>query len=86
MRVSCAAFAAILAASSAANADTVELEWSFADGHVDRETRPLGEQGGVAVFALPRNEIVARGASSLAVTPDFAVARKGDDGFWFFSD
>ena len=66
-------------------AETIELEWTLPDGRVEREVCPLPEKDGVAVFSLTRDEIVARGASSLAMTPSFARARKGDDGFWVFS-
>lgn len=55
------------------------------DGRVECETRALPERDGVATFALSREEIASRGATSLAVTPDFARAHKGDDGFWVFS-
>ena len=72
-----------LAASS--SAAMMELEWTLPGGKVERETRPLPEKDGVAVFSLSRDEIKSRGASSLALTPDFARARKGDDGFWVFS-
>lgn len=72
---------AVLTARSAA----VELEWTFPGGRVERESRPMEEKDGVAVFSLSREEIRSRKALSLAVTPDFARARKGDDGFWVFS-
>ena len=63
----------------------MELEWSYRDGHTEREVRALQESGGTAAFSLARSEIIARGAASVALTPDFARARKGDDGFWVFS-
>ena len=64
----------------------IELEWTLPDGRIEHESRDLPERDGVSVFALSRDEIRSRGAVSLAVTPDFARARKGDDGFWVFSD
>ena len=82
MRVACGI--AILLASFA-HASVIELEWTMPDGRVERERRNLVENDGVATFALTREEIASRGAWSLAVTPDFARARKGDDGFWVFS-
>ena len=78
-------FAAWCAFAGMAHAATMELEWTFPDGRVERETRPLEEKDGVSAFSLPRTEIVAKGAKELAMTPDFARARKGDDGFWVFS-
>ena len=82
MRVACG-IALLLA--SCVHASVVELEWTMPDGSAERETRELAEKDGVATFTLSRGEIVSRGASSLAITPDFARAHKGDDGFWVFS-
>ena len=79
-------FGLALASAVAANAATIELEWTFPDGRVERETRALEEKDGSSVFSLPRAEIAAKGARELALTPDFARARKGDEGFWVFSD
>ena len=79
------ALAAWCAFAGVAHAATIELEWSFADGCVERETRALEEREGVSVFSMPRTAIAAKGAAELALTPDFARARKGDDGFWVFS-
>ena len=70
----------------AAASATMELEWTFPDGRVERETRPMAETNGVSIFPLSRVEIAAKGAKELALTPDFAQARKGDDGFWVFSN
>ena len=63
----------------------IELEWTFPDGRVVRERREVPENHGVTVFGLSRGEIAGRQASSVAITPDFARAHKGDDGFWVFS-
>lgn len=79
------AFAAAMAALPASCA-IIELEWTMPNGRVERETRPLPEKDGSAVFSLSRDEISSRNALSLALTPDFARARKGDDGFWAFSN
>ena len=64
----------------------IELAWTFADGRCEVERRALDEKDGVAVFGLSQTEIVTKGAKSLALTPSFAVAHKGDRGFWVFSD
>ena len=69
----------------AASASVVEVEYSMPGGRVERELRDMPETDGVCVFALSRDEIRSRGAVSIAVTPDFARSRKGDDGFWVFS-
>ena len=69
----------------AASASVVEVEYTMPGGRVEREWRDMPETDGVCVFALSRDEIRSRGAVSIAVTPDFARARKGDDGFWVFS-
>ena len=79
-----AAFACV-ALGSAASASIVEVEYTMPGGCVEREWRDMPEADGVCVFALSRDEIRSRGAVSIAVTPDFARARKGDDGFWVFS-
>ena len=73
------------AVAMAADAATMELEWTFPDGRVECETRPLEEKGSLSAFSMSRAEIAAKGATELALTPDFARARKGDDGFWVFS-
>ncbi len=84
--VSSAAVALCLSLSAAVcDAATIELEWKMPDGRFVRETRDLPEKDGISVFALSRAEIVSRGAKSIALTPDFARAKKGDDGFWVFS-
>ena len=75
----------VFAAVFSANGAMMELEWTYPDGRVERETREMPEKDGVAVFSLARGEIAGRGADSLAMTPDFARARTGDDGFWVFS-
>lgn len=78
-------FAVVLFCASIVRASTIELAWTMPDGCVKREVRELKETDGVAIFALKKEEIAARKALSLALTPDFARARKGDDGFWVFS-
>ena len=63
----------------------MEILWRFGDGTSSVERRALAEEDGVAVFTLPRAEIVAKGAKSVELTPDFARAKKGDRGFWAVS-
>lgn len=63
----------------------MEILWRFKDGAPSVERRALVEKDGVAVFTLPRAEIVAKGAMSVELTPDFARAKKGDRGFWAVS-
>ena len=75
----CAAF------GFAASASVVEVEYTMPGGLVERELRDMPEKDGVCVFSLSRDEICSRRAVTIAVTPDFARARKGDDGFWVFS-
>ena len=43
-----------VATAVAASAATIELEWTFPDGRVERETRPLVEKDGSSVFSLTR--------------------------------
>ena len=75
-----AAAAALLSGATAAA--EMELAWTMPDGSVKTERRPLADADGAVRFVLPRAEIAARGAVRLALTPDFATARKGEDGFW----
>jgi len=63
----------------------MEIRWLLKDGTAAVERRPLAEKDGVAVFTLGRDEIVAKGATSVELTPDFAHAKKGDAGFWAVS-
>ena len=79
-----AAFACV-ALGSAASASLVEVEYTMPGGRVERELRDMPESDGVGVFTLSRDELISRGAVLISVTPDFARAQKGDDGFWVFS-
>lgn len=63
-------------------AASLELAWTLKDGHVEKETRELVESDGVSSFKLAASSIRAKGAKRLAVTPDFATAQKGEDGYW----
>ena len=78
------AFAACCIAGAASSSD-MEIRWHLGDGSTEIEHREMEERDGVAVFALTRSEIIARKASSVELTPDFARAKKGDRGFWVVS-
>ena len=78
----CLGAVAVALLSVAAPADEMELAWTMPDGSVEIERRPLVEAGDVIRFALTRAEVAAKGAVHLALTPDFAVARTGEDGYW----
>lgn len=60
----------------------IELAWTLKDGRSEIEKVQVEERDGVTRFALPQAAIRAKGAKRLAVTPDFARAKKGDDGYW----
>ena len=60
------------------------IESTGTDGTRSVENVEVPERDGVAVFRMTQAEIVARKAKRLALTPDFARARKGEDGFWVF--
>ena len=60
----------------------IELAWTLKDGSTSVEKVQAEEKDGVTAFAIPKAAIVAKGAKRLAVTPDFATAKKGDAGYW----
>ena len=60
----------------------LELAWTLKDGRVEKETAPLVDKDGALTFSLSAAAIRAKGAKRLAVTPDFATAQKGEDGYW----
>ena len=72
-------------AGFALSAAEVELAWTLDDGRVVKERRGLVELDGVSSVRIPAAELRAKGAKRLALTPDFARARKGEDGFWVVS-
>ena len=59
------------------------LNWTMPDGRVVEETRELVPVAGGERLVLSRDEIRSHGAKRLDVTPDFATATKGEDGYWF---
>ena len=80
-------FIAFMACASAfeAFAARMEIEWAYPDGRTVKEERTMEEKGESCFFRLPREEIAAKKAKSVAFTPDFARAKKGDAGFWVFA-
>ena len=61
------------------------IETTSADGKKAVENVEVPETAGVATYRLTQAEILARKARRIALTPDFAKARKGEDGFWVVS-
>lgn len=85
MNVKNALALAVCCIASVAIASEMEIRWHLRDGATEIEHREMEERDGVSVFALARSEIIARKASSVELTPDFAKAKKGDRGFWAVS-
>ena len=59
------------------------VETVTSDGKTARETAEVAEKDGVVRFVWPKAKIPAD-VRSVTVSPDFAVARTGDEGFWVF--
>ncbi len=59
----------------------VELTFTYADGHVERKTQALVQEGAVQRFRLRAAEIPP-GLKHLAVRPEFATATTGEDGYF----
>ncbi|MBQ3749625.1 MAG: hypothetical protein II863_19610, partial [Kiritimatiellae bacterium] len=66
-------------------AATAVLNWTLPDGRAVTETCDLKTVDGGVRLEVSRDKILSMKAKSLDITPDFARARKGDDGFWVFS-
>ena len=77
-----ATLAFLLSLGLTASAASLELSWTMKDGHVEKETRDLVETDGISSFKLPASVLRAKGAKRLALTPDFATAQKGEEGYW----
>ena len=77
-----AALVAVVTGVLAARASEVELKWTLEKGGVEKESRALVEKDGAFSLRLSRDEIRAKGAKKLEIVPDFARAKKGEDGFW----
>ena len=76
---------AVLLAGSVLPAAELEFAWTLDDGRVVKESRGLVEKDGVSSVRIPAAELRAKGAKKLTLTPDFARAKKGEDGFWVVS-
>ena len=65
-------------------AAAVTLQWTGADGRVTSETRELAAvREDVAELVVTRAEIAAKGGvRELRMRPDFAWAKRGEEGFW----
>ena len=62
----------------------IELRWRFGDGSVAREGATLERRAdGTLALRLSAECIRSRNAASLAVTPSFGRADKGEAGYWF---
>lgn len=61
----------------------VVVEAFLPGGSRSSETIEISEKNGVSVFRLPKGAIVARKAEKIRITPAFARAEKGEEGFWF---
>ena len=60
------------------------IETTSTDGVKSVENVEVPETAGVAVYRMPRADIVARHAKRIVFTPDFARAKKGEEGYWVF--
>jgi len=79
------AFFGACAAACALSGAQIELDWTLKDGTRETQVLPLPEKDGVAAFSIPRATLIAKGAKRLALTPDFAHAQKGEEGYWVVS-
>ena len=61
------------------------IETVTSDGKKFVEQVEVPEISCTASFCLTRQQIVSRRARRIAITPDFATARKGEEGFWVVS-
>ena len=68
---------AVLAASAA----QVTVETTLLDGRKTSVVQPLEVRDGRAAWRMTRADVPAN-VKSIAVWPDFAEARKGEDGYW----
>lgn len=80
-----AVLAVAVGVSVPVSAAEIMISWHFENGETAIENRQMVEKDGVAVFTLGKDEIASRRADSVELTPDFARAKKGDEGFWVVS-
>ena len=59
------------------------LNWTMPDGKVVSETQELVPFADGVRLELSRDTILSKKAKRLDIVPDFAHAKKGEDGFWF---
>ena len=62
------------------------LDWTMPDGSVVSETRELLPFDGGMRLVVSREQLRSMKAKRLTVTPDFATAKKGEDGYWVMPD
>ncbi len=70
-------------AALAASAAQVTVETTFLDGRKTSVVQPLEVRNGRVTWRMARADVPAD-VKSIAVWPDFAEARKGEDGYWVF--
>ena len=58
------------------------LDWTMPDGSVVSETQELLPFDGGVRLVVSREQLHSMKAKRLTVTPDFATAKKGEDGYW----
>ena len=62
----------------------ITLLWTLPNGETSCESVALEQrQDGTSALRLSAESIRSRGAASLAVTPSFGHADKGEAGYWF---
>ena len=76
------AVALVSTAAACLYAAEIELTWTLASGGIEREMRPLAEKNGAYALRMSREEIKSKDAKRLELKPDFACAKKGEEGFW----
>ena len=59
----------------------ITVETALTDGTKSVEKMKVPEKEGVVRFVWPKEKVPAN-FKSVTVTPDFATARKGEDGYW----
>ena len=62
------------------------LNWTMPDGKVVTETQELAPCAGGVSLTIGRDKLQSMNAKRLSVTPDFATAKKGEDGYWVMPD
>ena len=81
-----AMFFAALACASVASAETARISWKTADGKWSSEDVPLEKTATGFSLTVGAEALKAKNAVRFCVLPDFAVAHKGEPGYWVFPD